>query len=93
MIFVALNAIFAWIFFMYARAAIPRGLQFLRVGWLALQVYAPRTSDHRNVVVRYAVSEGGQFFLGGLFSLGTGIVSAALAIVFGLNAITMALPQ
>lgn len=92
MIFVALNALFAWVFFIYARSAIPRGLQFLKVGWLALQVYAPRRDDHRNVVTRYAVSEGGQFFLGGLFSLGTGILSAAIAIVFGLSALMAALP-
>ncbi len=95
MIFVALNGLFAWLFFVYARANIPKGIQFLRVGWLALQVNAPKAKQKNteNVFVRYAVSEGGQFFLGGLFSLLTGVFAAVLCVIFGVLAIYFGLPK
>jgi hypothetical protein len=94
MIFVALNALFAWLFFTYARANIPKGIQFIKVGWLALQVNAPKAKTNgENVFVRYAVSEGGQFFLGGLFSLITGIFAAALCVVFAVLAVWMGMGQ
>lgn len=92
MLLLALNALFAYLFFLVARANIPKGIAFLKVGWLALQVFAPKARTSENTYYQFAVSEGGQFFVGGVFALVTGIFSAALAIVFGIMALRYGLP-
>lgn len=90
MLIVVLNAVFAAIFFSYARASIPRGIAFIRVGWLALEVFAPKPDVRQNIAWQFAVSEGGKFFLGGVFSLVTGIVAAVGAVIFAIMALQAA---
>lgn len=90
--FVLLNAVFAIIFLVFARRAIPRGLAFLRLGWAAVSAHAGKPDTRKNTESRQAISAGGSYLIaGGLWFLaGTGaglfgLWFAAQAVAFVVN--------
>ena len=75
------NMIFATVFATLAWWSIPRGWDFSKIGWMALQEHTEQESKDRNA--------GLYFFLAGIGWLIGGIISAMVAI--GLGVLTIVL--
>jgi hypothetical protein len=76
-----LHAIFALIFGSIAWVALPRGWQFLKVGWSTLQANAGQPDRDTNYDRQQLIREGTRFFIGGLGWFVAGLLAAGTASV------------
>ena len=82
MLLVTLNGAFGAGFLFFAMRAFQRGWPFVKHGWLAMKTNTQIPDFREQVERRRAISEGGQFLIGGLLWLGAGVGSLVAAIYF-----------
>ncbi|MEQ8673176.1 MAG: hypothetical protein RLP44_20205 [Aggregatilineales bacterium] len=89
MLILALNAVFAGIFLVFSRTAFLRARLFLMLGWNTVRAEVIKPDYRQNVESRRLISEGGRFFLGGLFWLIATLVAFSLGIYFSLEVVRL----
>lgn len=77
-----INAIFATIFGTFTWNSLPRGWQFIRLGWLALQANADQPDADTNIERQRDMAQGSRYLLAGIAWMLGGLVSAGVATVF-----------
>jgi hypothetical protein len=82
-----LHAVFALVFGGIAWMALPRGWQFLKIGWSTLQANASQPDRDTNYDRQQLIREGTRFFIAGLGWAFGGVVSAGTAVVLAYLAI------
>jgi len=82
MLIASLNVIFALMFATFAWRAVPRGLQFIKSGWLAIQTHAGKADARQDFENRQTISSGTNFLIAGLGWFVAGIGAWILAILF-----------
>lgn len=82
MLIASLNAVFAYLFGAFAYYQVPRGWQYMRAGWLAIQTQAAQDKPKRDIERERFISEGTQFFLSGLWWLCVGLGAGGFAVMF-----------
>lgn len=80
MLILAINSIFAYIFFRAAHMAYARGWPLLQTGWLTIATEIRKPDYRQNVTSRNAISIGGRFLIGGLFWLLAALVSSGVCL-------------
>lgn len=75
-----LHAVFALIFGGIAWMALPRGWQFLKIGWSTLQANAGQPDRDTNYDRQQLIRQGTRFFIGGLGWFIGGLLAAVIAI-------------
>lgn len=93
MIDIFLNALFAWLFGMTARYALPRGYYSLRGGYSLIALHAKEPDARTNVERRQAINQGTLFLLGGLGWLLAGLFSAGLTVFFVVQVLVFSIPR
>ena len=89
MLLLALNAIFAGLFFNFARNTFKRAIPFLRTGWATISVETKKPDYRQNVESRQAISEGGRFLIGGMVWMGITLGLIGLAVFFAVEALRL----
>ena len=82
-----LHAIFALIFGGLAWVALPRGWQFLKIGWSTLRVNAGHPDRDTSYDRQQLIRQGTRFFIGGLGWFIGGLVAAGTASVLAVLAL------
>lgn len=85
MLLLALNGIFAMIFFAFARRAFGRAWPFLKLGWWVIDEEVKKSDYRRNIESRKVISQAGVFLVGGLLWLLAGMVSGGLSVYFSVE--------
>ena len=89
MLLLALNAIFAGLFFSFTRTAYRRGMPFLSAGWSAISVEVHKPDYRSNVESRHIISDGGRFLIGGLVWMGIALFTAGCGVYFAVQAVQL----
>lgn len=85
MLLLALNGIFAVIFFAFARRAVGRAWPFLKLGWSVVDREVKKSDYRQNVESRRIISQAGMFLIGGVLWLLAGMVSGGLSVYFSVE--------
>lgn len=86
MLLLALNAVFAGLFFTFARSAYRRAIPFLGAGWSAIR---GEPDYHVNVESRRVISDGGRFLIGGMLWLASALFTIGFGFYFALEALRL----
>ena len=89
MLLLALNAIFAGLFFNFARTTFKRAIPFLRAGWATISVETKKPDYRHNIESRQAISEGGRFLIGGIVWMGLTLGLVGLAVFFAVETVKL----
>lgn len=82
MLLITLNIVFAIICFGIARAALTRGLPFMKVGWTLIDRETQRAGYHYDVERRRTISEAGAYLIAGILWTVGGALSLIAALFF-----------
>ncbi len=89
MLIITVNAIFALIFLWFVPGALRRARLFLAAGWGVLRAETQKPDYRERIESRHAISEAGNFLVGGLFWLTAGLVALGLGIFFIVQALAL----
>ena len=87
MLIATIDTIFAAIFYLFARRSLPRGVDYLRYGWMVVDTEVNKPGFRDNTESRRAISEGGTYLISGLLWCGGGLLAAYFAVAFALHAV------
>lgn len=89
MLLVALNAIFAGIFLTFAWNASRRARAFLQTGYAVIREETKKPDFRANVESRRAISEAGNFIIGGVFWSVACLVAFGLGVFFSVELVQL----